>query len=144
MSIAARAFLLLSALLCAGFVGLAGIGFALMAEPYKTDAWTFVFWTLVALVVASPLWLPATIPDHHPKLLRIVRWISALALLLPTTVFANMLREQLQHGLIYMLTTWQPIMLASIALTSACVIAWWLLVAPDVSTLLRRRALHSG
>jgi hypothetical protein len=143
MSTAARVFLLLSASCCAGFIGMAGIGFALMADPQKTDARTFIFWTVVALVFAAPMWIPALIPDRHPFALKIGRWVGALALLLPIALFAKMTSEQLHQGGLAVLLSWQPTFLMALALMAICMIALVLLTRPDTWLRGRRRAVDA-
>ena len=143
MSGATRIFLLLTAALCAAFIGLAGTGFAAMAEPARTDAWTYVFWALAALLVTAPLWIPALVSERHALFFKVCRWLSALALMLPILLFSRMFGEQVRmHGLGAWLSN-PAIFLATIVLLACCLTSWVLLLRPELmrlATVTRRTA----
>jgi|GEM_PF-3950695 len=145
MSRAARCFLLINAALCAGFIGLAGTGFAELAEPSRVDAWTYVFWALAALLVAAPLWIPALVPERHPAFFKLVRWLGAIALVLPILLFTKMFAEQTRMS--GLASLFEPTFPMVLVLLSFCLTSWTLLLRPELMRLgarVRRRSRESA
>ena len=130
MSSATRYFLLITAALCAAFITIAGAGFAAMSEPAKTDVWTYVFWTLIALVLTAPLWLPALVSTRHPLFFRICRWLGALGLVPPILLFSKMASEQPRLGVGSLLTS--TVSMATLVLLACCLTSWVLLLRPEL------------
>lgn len=132
MQTPARIILLLAALLCGGFVALLGGGFSRAVEPESYTVSTSIFWFLAGAVVASPLWLPAVIPRRYPVALKVCRRVSAVALLLPTYLFAGIVVHNLSRSISGLGATPSALVLGAV-LTAACVVCLFLLLWPELS-----------
>ena len=89
MSVLARVVLLATAALCGAFVALLG--------SYTTG--TSLFWFVAAAFVASPLWVPASIPNRYRLVQMICRWFGAAALLIPIFMFGSIVVHNVTRSL---------------------------------------------
>jgi hypothetical protein len=89
-----RVFLLVLAILLAAAVFGLGSTFTASAEASASTVGSDVFWLLLALGLASPLWLPAVLAPQSgwPRLM--LHWLCAAALLVPLWLVGSVLLHQ--------------------------------------------------
>lgn len=131
MSTPARILLLIVAALCAAFVAVLGISFSLAVEPDAYSASTSSFWLVLAAVFASPIWMPALIPDRYPRVLSVCRRLGAIALLFPTFMFSSIVIHNISRSLSGLGAT-PTALVQGLALTLACVACLFVLLWPDL------------
>src|SRR3981081_1024238 len=78
-----RAFLITLAAALVVVVFCLGTSFTYSAESTERAQGSEFFWLLLAVVFASPLWVPATLPTCSRWVSTTCRWLSAAALLVP-------------------------------------------------------------
>jgi len=83
MSTAVRVFLYFLAVSLALVIYSLGTSFTYGAETIERAQGSEIFWLLLAVVFASPLWLPATLSRPSRPLSGTARWFAAAALLVP-------------------------------------------------------------
>lgn len=130
-----RSPLLLSALLCAGFITLVGSSFSFGVEPEQFTPMTFVRWAGLGAIVSAPLWVPASIPSRYVRTLKIGRLVSAALLLAPTYFFGGIVVHNVRRSLNGLGAT-PSAFVQGLVLTVACVAGFVLLLWP----LLRRQS----
>jgi hypothetical protein len=135
MNIASRLLLLIVAASCGGFMALLGAVSSAVLDGRAIGISGYVFWVLSAAVLVSPLWVPALIPSHWPRLLSYARRIGALCLLFPLYLFFSIV----SHNVGRMLRGWE---IANGALsfgliaTVGCVTSLIVLLWPDLHRLI--------
>ena len=137
MPIAARIVLLLAATLCGGFVALLGGGFSRAVEPESYATTASAFWFVAGVVVAAPLWVPALIPSRYSVALRVCRWVSAAALLLPIYVFGGIVVHNISRGISGLGAT-PSALLQGAVLTGTCICCLFILLWPELSSYAKR------
>jgi hypothetical protein len=129
MPLLSRAVLLISAALCGGFFALSGAGFSLAAEPDQFSNSTLVFWFVVGMALAIPLWIPAVVPARYPRFLRVCRRTCAVLLLFPTWLFGTIVAGNV--GRILSGFSFTPIALVQgLVLTGCCLVCLFVLLWP--------------
>lgn len=123
-----RSVLLLSAMLCAGFVTLMGSTFTLGVEPERYTIMTFVRWAVLGVAVAAPLWVTTIIPSRYVRTLTISRYVCAALLLAPTYFFAGIVIHNVKRSLSGLGAT-PSALLEGIVLTGACLTGLILLLS---------------
>ena len=78
-----RAFLITLAVAFVVVVFCLGTSFTYSAESTERARGSEFFWLLLAVVFASPLWVPATLSTRASWVSTTIRWLSAVALLVP-------------------------------------------------------------
>jgi hypothetical protein len=137
MPTTARIMLLFVAALCAAFVAALGSGFSRAVEPDEYSAGTSVFWFVLAVVFAVPIWVPALIPERYPRALKVCRRLGAAALLLPTYLFGSIVVHNVSRSLSGLGAT--PSALAQgVVLTIACAACLLVLLWPDLRAYAKR------
>lgn len=132
-----RFVLLASAALCTAFVALLGGGFSRAVEPDSYSTGTSAFWLFCGALVASPLWVPAVFPARYPRALRVCRWLSAAALLVPILMFGGIVSHNIQRSISGLGAS--PSALAEgVLLTATCLLCMVLLLWPKLSKLAKR------
>jgi len=123
-----RAFLLALAVAIAIAVFSLGTTFTYGAESPSRARGSELFWLLLALVFASPLWVPAFLPTRLGWVSTGVRWLCAAALLVPLLFAGSVAVHQLQlypHPLFSV-----AIFAIAVALSAGCIGAIVVLLAP--------------
>lgn len=137
MSLKSRYFLLLAALALGVFTAYGLVAFSAAAEPDDFTAGNVIFAIGASILFAAPLWLPAAIPSRFVILSKIIRWINAIALLIPTYFSASILShnmKRLSSG--YVL--YGPLS-AGLLLTAICLLGIAVLIWPEARTWLEKR-----
>lgn len=124
-----RSVLLISALLCAGFVTFMGSSFSFGVEPERFTFMTFVRWAALGGAVSAPLWVPASIPSCYVRTLMVSRLVSAVLLLAPTYFFGGIVVHNVRRYLTGLGATPSALM-QGLVLTAACVTGLVLLLWP--------------
>lgn len=122
-----RAFLLgLAVALVVAVYGL-GVSFTYSAELPERARGSELYWLLLALLFASPLWVPAALPARWGRVLLVVRWLSAAALLVPLRYAVSVALNQLQvyPGQFFSVTTLTVASLLSLGCVAAIVVLLW-------------------
>jgi hypothetical protein len=133
MSLTGRAFLLVLAAALIATVFSVGTAFTYGAESFENARGTELFWLVLALLFASPLWLPALIPSRFARLSNVIGWLSAAALLVPLGYVGSVVLHQVQ---LYSSSLFSPSILAITSMLAlGCVLALVVLLRPT----LRRR-----
>ncbi|MDQ2869282.1 MAG: hypothetical protein M3S32_00970 [Acidobacteriota bacterium] len=123
-----RAFLLALAVAIAVAVFSLGSTFTYNAEAPARARGSELFWLLLALVFASPLWVPAFLPARLGWVSTGVRWLCAAALLVPL-LFAGSVAVH-QFGLYPHPLFSVTIFAIAAALSAGCIAAIVVLLAP--------------
>lgn len=139
MSWQSRVFLIVAAVWSAA--SLAGMGLALSFFSRRSgDTVHHAMWLLaLSSLLSFPLWLPAIIPKRFPLFSRVVRWISALIMLIPTYLSGTVVT----HNVGRWLKGWEawPSLVVDNLLNSACCIAVIaVLLLPEARVWLRASA----
>jgi hypothetical protein len=71
-----------------------GATFTYLAESATRAAGSWVFWLFFGLAFAAPLWVPALVPPRFVMASRMVRWVSAILVLVPLRYIAAVLLHQ--------------------------------------------------
>lgn len=137
MPTSARILLLLVAALCAAFFAVLGGGFSRAVEPEAYAASTSVFWFVSAAVFASPLWVPAMIPDRYPRVLNVYRRLAAAALVLPASMFASIAGHNISRSMSGLGAT-PSALVQGLVLTIACAACLLVLLWPDLRSHAKR------
>ena len=112
-----------------------GESFTASAESAARNPGAWRFWALFALAFASPLWLPALVPSQFVVASRIVRWGSALLVLVPLRFSASVLLHQYE---LYGSGNFAFVIAgAALILSAGCLLAVVVLVLPELQ---RKRA----
>lgn len=128
-----RAFLLALAVTLMVVLFCLGTSFTYSAEPPERARGSELFWLLLAVVFASPLWLPAILSTRSPRAAIAVRWLSAAALLMPLRYAAAVAVHQFQF---YPQPLFSVTIFAAAAMLSVgCVVAIVLLLRPSARVL---------
>ena len=91
-----RAFLIALAVAFVVVVFCLGTSFTYSAESTEGAQGSEFFWLLLAVVFASPLWVPAALPTRSRWVSATVRWVSAAALLVPLRYAGAVVLHQAQ------------------------------------------------
>jgi hypothetical protein len=94
MAPAHRIALLVCAIALAAVTFTLGLSFTNAAEVATNAEGAWVFWSFIGIAIASPLWLPALIPSRMVMASRVVRWVSALLVLVPLRYIAGVVLHQ--------------------------------------------------
>ena len=130
MSTAVRVFLYFLAVSLALVIYSLGTSFTYGAETIERAQGSEIFWLLLAVVFASPLWLPATLSRPSRPLSGTARWFAAAALLVPLYYTGAVTLHQFQlypHQLFSL-----PIFTVSAILSLGCIAAIAMLLLPRV------------
>ncbi|HVO87468.1 MAG TPA: hypothetical protein VMV45_02920 [Casimicrobiaceae bacterium] len=95
MSIPSRIFLLILAFVLAWVVVDLGSSFTYGAESIERARGSVIFWLIFGVAFASPLWLPAIMPQRHGGISTTIRWLSAAALGVPLWFIGSVVVHQL-------------------------------------------------
>lgn len=129
MNLLTRLVLLISAMLCTGFVALTGTSFSLGVEPERYTFMTILRWAGLGAAVASPLWAPTLIPSRCIRTLKISCYVCAAILLAPTYFFGGIVVHNVKRSLSGLGAT-PSALLQGVVLTGACVAGLVLLLWP--------------
>jgi hypothetical protein len=130
MAPAHRIALLVCGIALAAVTFTLGASFTHAAESASNAEGAWVFWLLVGFAVASPFWLPALVPTRFVLLSRIVRWASAILVLVPLRYIAGVLLHQYH---LYGGDNFAPSIFGGALLLSAgCAFAIVVLVLPEL------------
>jgi len=107
-----------------------GASFTYGAESATNAEGAWVFWLFVGIAIGSPLWLPALVPPRFVMVSRIIRWVSAILVLVPLRYIAGVLLHQshLYGGDNFALSIFGGALL----LSAGCVFAIVVLVLPEL------------
>src|SRR5262245_42912770 len=135
MSRGMRMCLLLAAVIVGGSFALLGDTFSRLAKPDQYDAGVLLFWSGAGALLASPMWVPAVLPDRLRRLRDWCRRAGAAALVVPLVFFGSIVVHNIER--------WRsggpPETLAfGLSTTSTCVLALALLLWPEIQTVRRR------
>lgn len=133
-----RVILLLSAVLCGGFVALLGNSFSRAVEP-EAYSDSSAFWLLTGAVVTAPLWVSAVFPSRYPVALKVCRRVSAAIFLLPTLFFGGIVVNNVSR-IISGLGATPPALLQGAVLTLACLVCLAILLWPELRAYGKRAA----
>lgn len=133
MPMAFRIALLLGGLLCGGFVALLGGAFSQAVEPESYSTSTAAFWVAAGAAVVAPLWIPAMVPSRYVIALKVCRWLGALVLLVPTTLFGSIVVHNIDRS-ISGLGAASPALAQRAVLTVTCLLCLTVLLWPERRT----------
>lgn len=106
-----------------------GASFSSAVDSAERAAGAWMFWAMLALVFAAPLWLPALVPARFVAASRVIRWCSALLVLVPTRYIASVLLHQ---SSLYGGGNFAPAIFGgALLLCAGCVFAIIVLALPD-------------
>ena len=94
MPTAHRMALLVCGIALAALTFMMGATFTYLAESATRAAGSWMFWLFLGLLFAAPLWVPAVIPSRFVMTSRIVRWASAILVLVPLRYIASVVLHQ--------------------------------------------------
>jgi hypothetical protein len=133
-----RIVLLTVALVIASCLALFGSGISRGLDPHEDHFHSLAFWFAIGGGLTFPLWLPALIPSKFLKEGFALRYLAALTILLPTSLFGSLI----SHNVSLMSTGSRPDLLSlglGVLLTTLCLLGQALLLKPELSSILRRR-----
>jgi hypothetical protein len=133
-----RIFLLAMAIAFVAVVFLLGTSFTYGAEAVGRTHGAELFWLLLAIIFASPLWVPAVFATSSRPVSRVVCLLSACALLLPLWYAGAVTFYQAQlypHPLFSV-----SIFATATALSAGCVVAIVILILSSLHRIARKSA----
>ncbi len=124
-----RMCLLLAAVTLGGSFTFLGDSFSHAVEPDRYDGGVRTFWIMAGIVLASPMWIPAVLPDRHRRLRDWCRWIGAAVLLLPLVFFGSIVVHNVER--------WRgggppETLLFGLSTTATCVVSILILLWPEL------------
>jgi hypothetical protein len=134
----ARALLILSAILCGGWVTLLGAGFNIAVEPEEYTFGAALFWMAIGAVFAAPFWVPALIAGRHPELLGFTRIAGAFLIASYTYLFGSILMKSLER-------MWDGysidshVLASGFVLTFLCLVSLGILLWPHIRVIAKYR-----